>query len=184
MKWLRTIVAVCVIAASGSAALRLVIPRFRCNNDKAIAYEATTRLREELAGYERTSKARGVAEICRRCLQLFPEDYEFLNLLALNEEALGDHERAEKTFQRSIALNARPETYGYLGMVQLERGRVDDARKNLYYGALFNLSVVEMVSEPLRSEVAKEVLDRHQRLNSKVLADADKWRKKRRRKAN
>jgi tetratricopeptide (TPR) repeat protein len=182
MKWLRTIVALCVIAASGGAAFRLVIPRFRCNNDKAIAAAANTLVQEELAGYERTAKAREVAEICRRCLELFPEDYEFLNLLAANEEVLGDHERAEKNYQRSLALNARPETYGYLAMIQLERGRVDEARKNLYYGALFNLSVVELISEPLRSEVAKAVLDRHQKLNSKVSADA--WRKKRRRHRN
>jgi tetratricopeptide (TPR) repeat protein len=182
MKWLRTIVALCVIAASGGVALRLVIPRFRCNTEKAIADAATILVQEELSGYERTSKAREIAQTCRRCLELFPEDYEFLNLLAANEEVLGDHERAEKSYQRSIALNARPETYAYLGMVQLERGRVDEARKNLIYGALFNLSVVELISEPLRSEVAKAVLDRHQRLNSKVSADS--WRKKRRRHRN
>lgn len=182
MKWVRPIVALFVIAASGGAALRLVIPRYRCNADKAIANASTILVQEELAGYERMAKAREVAEICRRCLERVPNDYEFLNLLASNEEVLGDHEHAEKSYQRSISLNARPESYAYLGLIQLERGRVDEARRNLYYGALFNLSVVELISEPLRSEVAKAVLDRHKKLNSKV--SADQWRKKRRRRAN
>jgi tetratricopeptide (TPR) repeat protein len=167
MKWLRTLAAVLVVVASAAAAWHLVIPRLRCNRDKAIVNTWTIRLNRQGVDSQSVMKARELAEMCRRCLELFPNDYEFELLLGSNESFVGDHERAEQTFLRSLALNERPETYAYLALTQLDEGKVDEARKNLYLGALFNLTVVELISDPLQSEIAQAVTERHKRLGSR-----------------
>jgi tetratricopeptide (TPR) repeat protein len=157
---------VLVVVASAAAAWHLVLPRLRCNRDKAIVNSWTVRLFGQGVDSKATVKARELVEMCRRCLELFPNDYEFELLLGSNESFLGDYERAEQTYLRSLALNERPETYAYLALTQLDMGKVEEARKNLYTGALFNLSVIELVSDPLQTEIAKDVYDRHKRLGS------------------
>lgn len=166
MKFLRTLAALLVVVASGAATWHLVIPRLRCNRDKAIVDSWTGQLARQGADSRAIAKARELAEMCRRCLELFPNDYELELLLGSNESFVGDYERAEETFRRSIALNERPETYAYLALTQLDEGKVDQARKNLYLGALFNLTVVELISDPLQSEIAQAVTERHKRLGS------------------
>ncbi len=178
MKWLRTFLALLVVVASLTAAWRLVIPRYGCNRDKAIVNAWTIRLSRGPADYERTTKARELVEMCRRCLERFPNDNEFHLLLASNLLFVGDMEGAEQSFLRSIALNERPEAFAYLGVMQLEQGRTEEARKNLYHGALFNMTVVEAVSEPLRTEVAVAVITRHKRLGSEH--SLERWRRARR----
>lgn len=178
MKWLKAFLALLVVAACAAAAWQLVIPRYACNRDKAIVNSWTIRLSRGSAEFERTSKARELVDLCRRCLEHFPNDNEFHLLLASNLLFLGDTEGAEQSFLRSIALNQRPEAFAYLAVMQLEQGRMDEARKNLYYGALFNMTVVEAVSEPLRTEVATAVIARHRSLGSSHALD--RWRRTRR----
>jgi tetratricopeptide (TPR) repeat protein len=178
MKWLRATAAVLIVAACALAATRLVIPRLRCNRDKAIVNSATMRLERGAADYERTVQARQLAEMCRRCLERFPNDYEFHLLLASNEAFVGDLEGAEQSYRRSLALNERPEALAYLAVMQLGQGKTEEARKNLYRAALFNLAVVELVSDPLKSEVAQAVVARHKTLGSEN--PLERWKNRRR----
>src|SRR5829696_1410512 len=126
MKWLRTLAALLVVVASGATAWQLVIPRLRCNRDKAIVNSWTGRLGRQGLDSRGMTKARELAQMCRRCLAIFPNDYEFELLLGANESYLGDHARAEETLRRSIALNQRPETYASLALTQLDEGKVDE----------------------------------------------------------
>ncbi|HKR62493.1 MAG TPA: hypothetical protein VJZ00_02075 [Thermoanaerobaculia bacterium] len=166
MKALRAFVALLAIASAAAAAWKLVLPRYDCNHQKAIVNSWTVRLDRETDETVRIEKAREMIEICRRCLEQFPDDYELYLLLGSNETFLREYDDAEQSFRRSLALSERPETYAYLALAQLEEGKADEARKNLYRAALFNLSVVELVSEPMRSELAQAVTDRHRRLGS------------------
>jgi tetratricopeptide (TPR) repeat protein len=177
MKWLRALTALLAIAASVSAAWLLVVPRLGCNRDKAVVNAATIRLDRGPADDARTAEAMQLATICRRCLEQFPNDYEFHLLLGSNQQFYGDFDGAEQSFRRSLALSERPETLAYLAVMQLERGRPEEARQNLYRAALFNLSFVELVSDPLRTEIAQAVTARHQRLGSPD--PVDQWRRRR-----
>jgi tetratricopeptide (TPR) repeat protein len=177
MKWLRACAALLVIGACAAAAWLLVVPRFGCNRDKAIVNEATVRLARGQADDARTAEALQLAAICRRCVERFPNDYELHLLLGSNEQFYGDFDGAEQSFRRSLALSERPETYAYLAVLLLERGRPDEARQILYRAALFNLSFVELVSDPLRTEIAQAVTARHKRLGSPD--PADQWRRRR-----
>jgi tetratricopeptide (TPR) repeat protein len=179
MKWLRTLVALLAVASSAASAWRLVLPRYGCNRDKGIVNSWTIRLSSGPADYERTTKAQELAEMCRVCLEHFPNDYELHYLLAANEAFLGDDEGAERSYRRSIALNERPESLANLAVLQLVQGRTEEARGNLYHAALFNMAVVALVSEPLRSDVTNAVIDRHKRLGSD--GSVAQWRNRRRR---
>jgi tetratricopeptide (TPR) repeat protein len=167
MKWLRGFLALLIIAVSAAAAWCLVLPRYGCNRDKAIVNSWTIRLSRGSDEYARTVKARELAELCRRCLDRFPNDYEFHLLLGSNEGFLGDPDQAEQSFRRSIALNARPEAYAYLGVLLLEQGRTEEAKKTLYQGALFNLTVPRLreSARPLAAPAARSEPRRANLLN-------------------
>lgn len=179
MKWLRALLAVAVVIAAAVSAWRLVIPRYRCNRDKAIVNATTILLESGPADYERTVKARRLAETCRRCLERFFEDYEFHLLLASNQWLMGDFEGAERSYRNSLALNERPETYANLALMQIEMGKTAEARKNLYHASLFHLAACELVTDPLRTEVRQAVLARHERLGM-PRNSFELWRNRRR----
>lgn len=167
MRVIRATLALLLVGSCVAAASRLVIPRLRCNLDKA-QVNATTEITNGSADtYERTVRARRNAEVCRRCLALFPNDYEFHMLLGTNEYLLGEYARSEASFLRSLDLNERPETYAYLAVTQLERGKYTEARKNLVRASMFNMRFVDLVSYPLRDEVYDEVMQRHRSLGAK-----------------
>ena len=178
MKGLRGAIAVMVVVASAAAAWRLVLPRYPCNREKAIVDAAIMRTRNE--GEDPGAIDAGkLAAACRECLERFPEDYELHSLLASMQEVLGDLDGAEVSYRKSIRLNERPETYAYLGILELTRGKLDEARANLYYGSLFNLAVAEAVSDPLRTELMEEVMARHRSLNGFQDLGLEDWRKRR-----
>jgi tetratricopeptide (TPR) repeat protein len=181
MTWLKRIVALGVIAASLAVVARVLFPRYVCNRDKELVNTRTFDLERSSGDAERKAGARELVAMCTRCLEQFPNDYEFHLLRASNLEMLGDLQGAEAGYRRSLELNERPETYGYLALCELQQGKIEDARKHLLRGGLFNLSVVELVSDPWRTETLEAVLKRHRELGNGSSREAfDRWRERRR----
>ena len=166
MRASRALLALLLITACAALASRVVIPRMRCNLEKA-QVNATTKILDSGDAYARSIRSRRNVEICRRCLALYPNDYEFHMLLATNEYWLGEHARAEESYRRALALNERPEIYAYLAVTQLRTGKYDEARKNLVRASLFQMALIDLVSPPLQIEVHDEVMERHRRLGAK-----------------
>jgi tetratricopeptide (TPR) repeat protein len=179
MRWLRSFVALGLIAACAAVATRVVFPRYACNRDKALVNARTAQLVQSSGDAERNAGARTLAAMCSRCLERFPNDYEFHLLLASNLEMLGDRDAAEASYLKSLELSERPETYAYLALCELQHGKIEEARKHLLRGALFNLTIVELVSEPLRTETVEAVLEHHRDLGNSSSREAfDRWRER------
>ncbi len=165
MKALRAIVAVLALAASGLAVSRLTLPAIRCNVEKRTVGDELRQL-NEVPQSDRILHAREILATCARCLQYFPHDYTFQVNLARAEHVLGRLDEAERSYQHALALNARPEIYTYLGQLQYERGKPDEARRNLLTAAMFDLQFTEWVGQPLQTELYVEVMQRNERLRS------------------
>lgn len=165
MNALRAIVAVLALAASALAAARLAIPRIRCNVEKQ---RVSSELRQLNAfpPSERLAHAQEAAAACYRCLALFPDDYTLRVNLARAEHVLGRLQEAEDDYRKALELNQRPEVYTYLGLLQYERGKPDEARRNLRTAAMFDLRFTEWVAQPLQTELYNEVVQHHDRLRS------------------
>lgn len=159
MRVLRAILAVAAVVACALAAARLVLPRWRCNAEKGRVAVETQRDTPD-----RAERARELAAVCRRCLDRFPNDYEYAMLLAANEHWLGRRDEAEASYQRALQLNERPEAYAQLALLALERGDVATARRHLMTASVFNLSYSELVGYPLGTEVQVAVQEREKRL--------------------
>ena len=161
---IRLMTALALATVTAAAIWRLVIPRYRCSRDKQTVVIALERLDARGTGYTATVEARLLTDLCRRCLERFPNDHEMHLLLGSAQLLMGDRSGAATSYRRSIALNERPETYAYLAVTQLQNGQSDAARENLYYAAAFNVSVVLLVADPLRSDVERAVFTRHENL--------------------
>jgi tetratricopeptide (TPR) repeat protein len=170
MRALRVAAAVLVVAVCALTAARFVVPSLRCNRDKAIANAATILRDRARSSYEQTLRARRMAAVCARCLGIFPNDPDFRVLLASNQHILGQYQDAERNYRLAIELNERPDAYAFLALLELDQGRVEEARRNLYHAALFDMSFVELVSSPMREEVYAEVMKRHEQMRGELLS--------------
>jgi tetratricopeptide (TPR) repeat protein len=164
MKALRTAAALLVFVVCSLTAVRFVLPSLSCNREKAVANAATILRNRARSSYEQTLRARRMAAACARCLEVFPNDPEFMILLASNQHVLGQYEEAERNYRRALELNDRADAYAFLALLELDLGRIEEARRDLYHAALFDMSFVEFVSSPMREEIYAEVVKRHDRL--------------------
>lgn len=165
MKALRAGVAVLALAASGLAVSRLTLPAIRCNVEKRTLSDELRQLNAVMPS-DRILHAREILAACARCLEYFPHDYAFHVNFARAEHVLGRLDEAERSYQHALELNARPEIYTYLGQLQYERGKPDEARRNLLTAAMFDLRFTEWVGQPLQTELYTEVMQRTERLRS------------------
>lgn len=164
MKALRVTVALLVIVASAMVAFRVALPALRCNREKAIANAVTIVSDRARTSYERTRRAQTMAAACLKCLKVFPNDAELWTLLASNQHVLGQYAEAERNYRRSIELNERAETYAFLALLELDRGQVEEARRNLFRAGVFDISLLELVSSPMKEELYEAVMQRHEKL--------------------
>jgi tetratricopeptide (TPR) repeat protein len=164
MKALRVTVAFLVIVASATVAFRVVLPALHCNREKAIANAVTIVSDRARTSFERTSRAQTMAAACLKCLEIFPNDADLWTLLASNQHVLGQYDEAERNYRRSLELNERAETYAFLALLELDRGQVEEAHRNLLHAGTFDVSLLELVSSPMKEELYEEVMQRHEKL--------------------
>jgi tetratricopeptide (TPR) repeat protein len=166
MRALRFVLALLVVAAAILLIVRGILPRIECNRDKGRMNRDVRRAARTGDENERTSRAAANVIACRRCLEIYPEDFQLHMLLAASLRILGDPDAALASYERALAITERPEIYAQMGEIEIERGNVEAARKLLTKAAMFNTSFLEVVDEPMRSEIAGEVLMRHEHLRT------------------
>jgi tetratricopeptide (TPR) repeat protein len=105
-----------------------------------------------------------MAAVCAQCLEIFPNDPDFRILLASNQHILGQYEDAERNYRLALALNDRADAYAFLALLELDLGRIEEARRHLYHAALFDVAFLELVSSPMKEEIYAEVVKRHTQL--------------------
>lgn len=164
MRAIKAAAALLVIAVCALTAVRFVLPALRCNREKAVANTAGILRDRVRSSYEQTVRARRMAAACARCLEIFPNDPDFRILLASNQHVLGEYAEAERNYRLVLQNNERADAYAYLALVELDLGRIEEARRHLYHAALFDMSYVELVSSPMREEIYEEVMRRHEGL--------------------
>src|SRR5690349_22499907 len=164
MRALRTVLALFVSLATLALIAQGVMPRISCNRAKGRINRDVRR--SERIGDEnvRMSQARANVIDCRRCLEIYPEDFQLHMLLGANLHILGDSDEALQSFRRALAIAERPEMYSQMAEIEIARGNITAARALMLKAATFSTRFLENVDEPMRSDVATEVMARQKRL--------------------
>jgi tetratricopeptide (TPR) repeat protein len=164
MRALRAFLALSVAVAAMALIVRGVVPRIECNREKG-------RMNREVRRFTRSGGEEMGAEqahrnvvSCRRCLAIYPEDFQLQLLMGANQRILGNFEEALQSYERALATAERPEVYAQMAEIELERGRPDAARTLLRKAVLFDVRYAQVVDQPLRGEIEAEVLARQERL--------------------
>jgi tetratricopeptide (TPR) repeat protein len=164
VKALRVLLALLVVVAVAAAIVVRIVPRVECNREKGRMNREVRRFGDIGDEYVRVTRARNNVRVCQRCLALYPEDYQLHMLLGANLRVLGNAEEALQSYQRALALTERPEIYAQIGELEVERGNVAAGHAALLRAGLFHVMWLESVEEPMRGELFREVMARHDRL--------------------
>ncbi len=166
MRALRSFLAVLVITATIALIVRGIIPRIECGQEKGRINREVRQFARTGDEHFRTTQARHNLHSCRRCLAIYPEDFQMHMLMGANLRILGNHEDALQSYERALTIAERPEIYAQMAEIEVERGHLDAARRLLLKAATFSLVYVDVVDQPLRGEIQAEVLARHERLRA------------------
>jgi tetratricopeptide (TPR) repeat protein len=166
MKALRALVALLLLGAAGFAIAKGMVPRLECNLAKGRINRDVRRFARTGNEYERVERARRNVDECRRWIEIFPGDHQLYMLLGANLRVLGNLDGAVESFRQALALVQRPEIYSQIGELEIERGNIDAGRAAVLKAATFHMLYVEIVDEPLRSEIYNAVMERYQRLHA------------------
>lgn len=166
MKTLRTLLALLVVIAAITLIAERILPRIECNRDKGRINRNVRRFSRTGDENERLTKARSNLAACRRCLALYPEDFQLHMLTAANLRILGSPDDALRSFENALAIAERPETYAQMAEIEAERGNAEAARRYMMKVAMFSLSYADYVDEPMRGEIQAEVLAHYERLRA------------------
>jgi len=164
MRVLRSLLAGFVTIAAIALIARGILPRIECNREKGRINREVRQFGRSGDENARTAQASNNVAACRRCLTIYPEDFQLHILMASNLRILGNDEEALQSYERARAIAERPEIYAQMAEIEIERGNLETARRLLVRAAMFDVRFVETVDEPLRGEVLAEVLARHERL--------------------
>lgn len=176
MKLLRAALALLLLAASGMVISRVMAPRVRCNLAKGDINRKVRRFHRIADEYQRANMARRNLAQCDECLEIFPSDFQLHLLRGANLRILGRYDESVRAFEQALAATERAETYAQLAEVEIERGNVEAGRRALLRAATFDISHVEMVDDPLKTEIYTAVYERRERLLAAKSGQAAKSR--------
>lgn len=167
MRALRAFLALSVAVAAIALIVRGVVPRIECNREKGRVNREVRRFDRLGDEQNRMEQARNNIIVCRRCLNVYPEDFQLQLLMGANLRILGNYDEALQSYERALAIAERPEIYAQMAEIEIERGHPDAARGLLRKAAMFDLRYTAIVDQPLRGEIEAEVLARHERLRAR-----------------
>lgn len=164
MRILKIAVAAAACAAAVLVIARGIVPRYQCSAEKKRS-ELWMRGARDASLDQRMTVARAAIPRLMHCVETDPSDYEAMFLLGVAQMEAEQKEAAVRTFQAALAVNERPETYTRLGLLQLELGDAEEARRNLLRAAYFNLHLMEGALSPdLAWELSYAAQQRRKRL--------------------
>ena len=168
MKPLRALVALLLVATLAVMVTRVFIPRISCNLAKGRINRSVRGFSRIGDDFRRTELARANLEECQRCLAYFPEDHQLYTLYGTNLRFLGRLDEALDAFKKALTLTERPEIYAQIGEIEIERGNIEAGRAAVTKAAMFHMLYIEVVAEPMRSEINAVVQARYTRLREKA----------------
>ena len=156
--------ALCVVVAL--VIQRRIFARYQCSAEKKRT-ELWLETASESGPSERANAvARGAVPRLMRCVESDPSDYEALFLLGRARTLAQQREAALQAYQASLAVNERPETYANVGILQLEAGNAEEARRNLLQAVYFHANIIKDVEGTFGMELYTAAEDRQRRLNA------------------
>lgn len=81
------------------------------------------------------------------CIHHVPSMLNLYMIAALNRRVVGQYEEAIALYERALTYDRRPEIYFQLGIVQLEAGRREDARRSLDRAVQFDPTILEEIPD-------------------------------------
>lgn len=168
MRWIRIALAAALCAAVALAIARNTVPRYQCSIEKKRTEAWLAGVDESGSLDRRIAVARSRIPPLLHCVEQDPSDYEALFLLGAARREAEQHDAALQAFASSLALNERPETYTSVALLQFERGRTEEARRNLLQAVYFHLDMIDHVDYAMRVEMEAAVRERQARLKRRA----------------
>jgi tetratricopeptide (TPR) repeat protein len=81
-----------------------------------------------------------------------PTDVRGYMLIGANEEILGRHDDAIRSYRQSLAIEQRPEIHAAIGDALIQTGRVDEAVESYFTAVRFNPGVMQNIQSELVAE--------------------------------
>lgn len=166
MRILKLAVAAALCLTIALVIQRGIVTRYQCSAEKKRTELWLVTASESGSPERALSVARGAIPRLMRCVESDPSDYEALFLLGQARSAAEQREAALQTFQASLAINERPETYANVGILQLEAGNAEEARRNLLQAVYFHANIITEVEDTFGLELFTAAEERQRRLNA------------------
>ena len=160
---MKLVASILLALAAATAFWQVPVRRYRANLDRRQIDLLVSRAEASASEAERRALALRAIELTHAPLETNPVDYKTLILKGVAEAAAGRDEAALATWRHSLTINERPETYAYLGVLQMERGEVDAAMTNLMRAAEFNVVMARLVA-PSTQKLIYDELKKQKRL--------------------
>lgn len=170
MKVIRILLAALLVTSASLAITRIALPRLACNLAKGQINRDVRRMGRTGNEFERYEKARANVARCRECIAEFPQDHHLYLLLGANLRVLGEYDAAIAELRNALKLIERPEIYAQIGEIEIERGNLQAGHDAILRASIFQIYYIDMVSEPMRSEIQNEVMARYDKLRATIPA--------------
>jgi tetratricopeptide (TPR) repeat protein len=156
--------ALLVVIAAATLIARGILPRIECNREKGRINREVRRFARSGDEQTRLAQARSNIASCRRCIAIYPEDFQLHLLLGANLRVLDYPAEALESYKHALTIAERPEIYAQMAEIELERGNPDAARDLMRKAATFDILYTQLIDQPMRGEIEAEVLARQERL--------------------
>ena len=154
MKSLATLL---LAVASATAIWQIPVQRYRANLSRRQIEMLVVRAEASASEHARRTLALRAIELTHQPLEIDPTDYRTLILKGAAEAAAGRSDAALATYRHALTVNERPEIYAYMGILQMERGEVDDAMANLLKASDFDANLINLVAPSTQQAISAEL---------------------------
>lgn len=157
---MRTVASILLALAAVTAIWQVPVRRYQANLQRRQIDLLVARAEGSSSEHERRALALRAIELTHQPLETNPVDYKTLILKGAAEAAAGRGDEALATYRHALTVNERPETYAYMGVLQMERGEVDAAMANLLRAAEFNVVMTRLVAPSTQKLIYDELKKR------------------------
>ncbi|HEY0141489.1 MAG TPA: tetratricopeptide repeat protein [Thermoanaerobaculia bacterium] len=164
---LRLLASAVIVGAAFFAVTRVTVPAYKCNGIRQ-RVAVRTELLPTLARFHKLDVTRENLTELRPCAESMARSIEDYMLLAENEKARDQNDRAIALYTEAIRLEPRPEIYFALAEAQLNAHQPEAALQNLRKSSYAAAYVHRFPDVTMRDAVLTEKLHREQRLRARA----------------
>lgn len=160
MRLIRIALALMIACGAFVASYRFAYLPWRADVERKRLERITLALWERQSRFGQVRARENVAD-ARRYLDRGVHNTGLYMITAANYRLLDDYDQAVAMYREALQYDRRPELYYNVGLMELGRGRKEEAREALIYAALFNpYYILDIHDEETRNAVERAVAPR------------------------